>query len=199
MASEVAVRVVHEGLWRGNAHRWSTVYPYYGNYHDIGDDLLDAIHDLDGEMCYPDPTTPGTTVEVAFYNLTDGGTSLISKAYGDAFSGTCWASVDTREAVRQLETCAVLNWAGGLSRTGKPVKFRKYVHAVADTNVAVGEPDISGTVQTELEARMTSLITALSPFGLAMGNARRFVGSAVSVDEFYGNHQMPRGRRRKST
>jgi hypothetical protein len=199
VADNIAVRVTHQDFWRGNEHKWSTVYPYYGTYHDIGDTLLDAIHDLDSEMCYPDPDIPGITTEVAFYNLSSGGTSLISKSYADPYAGTCWASVDTVPAVRNRETCLVLNWPGGLSRTGKPVNFRKYVHAVADTDVANGSSDLSGTIVTEIEARMTSLITALSPFGLAMGNSRRFAGSAVVVDTYYGNHQMPRGRRRKST
>jgi len=195
--AEYVVVVEHQDYWRGNEHKWSTVYPYVGTLSGSPTSSLTEVRDLDAAMCYPDPTTPGTILGASLYNVTAKGSPIATVA-GRSYLGTDWnhdTSLTAAEPNR--EVCAVVEWSAGLSSTGKPVKFRKFIHAVPIKCAGVAPGLIDDTSVSNLQATADELIIAMAGVGLAMGNARRFVGSTVTVPVFYGNHQMPRGRRKK--
>lgn len=195
--AEYCVTVQHQDFWRGQEHYWTTVYPYVGEATlGGGTTVTQLVGNKDAQLCYADPTSPGYITKVSLYDLTAKGTPLEVYDSGIAYNGDAWVPSGTPNADPVRETCAVLNWPAGMSRTGKPVFFRKYIHAVPLSAAVAGGVDINSDSSTAIGTVMGQFITLLAGHGLAMGNARRFAGSAVTVDGHYGNHQMPRGRKR---
>jgi hypothetical protein len=91
-----------------------------------------------------------------------------------------------------------VQWVAGLSRTGKPVYFRKWYHCVPVSDPVGGSPDIAPTQVTALATAAQALVGVVASYGITMGSpSGRFAGVA-SVSPMYENHQMPRGRRRKA-
>jgi hypothetical protein len=193
--------VVHTDTWRDNpAHRWTTVYPFVGTLAGLVDADLENFGVLDASMCYNGSNGVGAITEVSMYDATAKGTALLRHTAPIDYVGDNWAaSGGTAPQEQNREVAAVVNWPAGMSRTGKPVNFRKYFHAVPSrTSKTSGTDDIVSTDVGLIEAWAATVVVAFAPQGLAMGNARRFAGTSPTVDVFYGNHQMPRGRKRKS-
>lgn len=198
--------VRHVRYWRGTVHRWSTSYRFTGSLTaPLDPTAASTLLLADDKMCYSSSSgaVAGGTYACEIY-AASGGTPLASYTRFDwetpaswiPYAATAWGSrTPAQDAV--AETAALVEWPAGLSRTGKPVKFRKFYHAVPDTSGPGSSPDIPTATQATLAAQANNVSICLySGYGIALGSAGRLPGTPV-VLPFYVTHQMPRGRRKK--
>nr|CRY97311.1 hypothetical protein [uncultured prokaryote] len=207
MATNYGLVIRHSSWWRGNQHRWSCVYPYVSTGSPVGlseAGILGAVQ-AHADIVWMGPDNDqGNLYEAEFYNLDAGGSALLTVAYGvqeDYGSGLeCGAAWENQTVLKQstAEVALLLEWDGGLSRTGKPVTFRKFIHGVQVSNAADGGNDITSTTEAAITTRMTTIQNHFVDDNLALGNTRRLAGTNNGPSVRYYNHQMPRGRRRKS-
>jgi hypothetical protein len=199
--------VRHVRYWRGDVHRWSTVYPFLGTLTSaLTSSDAETLLLADDKMCFGINAGDGGTYECDLYDTASGGVPVASYIAFDwttpgswiKYGGAAWTGGTVFET--QAETSLAVTWPAGLSRTGKPVVLRKWYHAVPVSVGTAGQtPDIATGNLTSLKAQAVVLINALSAKGLVMGSASgRFAGTVPVVSPFYENHQMPRGRRRKA-
>lgn len=202
--TEYAAVVRHVGYWRGTIHRWSTVYPFVGEAALSGTTAVDAVKTVDDALCWGPSENDGGIFESSLYDLTHKGMPIETNTYFDytdpgawlGYGGAGWTEGTGLIYDPSLETAMLIEWAGGIGRTGKPVTFKKWIHAVPRSNSTVGVPDLNDPVLSDLLAEANTVQTILSGHGLLMGNSRRLAGDA-HVNHYYGNHQMPKGRKRK--
>jgi hypothetical protein len=199
--------VRHVRYWRGAVHKWSTVYPFVGTLSVTNQGTaLNAIFAMEQSILYPG-TAPhsGGIWELAMYDQSSGGvpTFVQSKFDPDTptawvnYTGASWSPVAT-PVEQAAETSMVVTWAAGLSKSGKPVEFRKWYHQVPQATATPPVQDIAPAVITAIEAEITAGINIVGGLGAPMGSGGRFASLSPIVQPFYGNHQMPRGRRRKA-
>lgn len=192
-------QVVCVGMWRGKIKRWNTTF------HINSSSLTASVKNVMMRSGYPNPgdvagACSGGVASIAVYNAT-GGAPISNTIYFDwetpsewiPYSGEAWAGVTAGTPIDASGESAVTvegNMAG-LSATGKPVKTRKYLHAIPSrTAAAFADPDIEAGPLAALQALFTPAI---------MCNPAGVQPATVSVDEWYGNHQRVRGRRRTVT
>lgn len=196
----------HVRYWRGQIHKWSCSYSFTGSGASPDTALCTAFRNAESPLLYPDSTTNANGIwEVEVY-LASGGVPVASETFFDPDvvaswippTGTGWGT-PTAHIEPAAEVALLVTWLAGLSKTGKPVTFRHFYHAVPATTMGGGAtPDISAATAASLQTAATALQTSLaSGYGLVMGNARRLAGQPPTIDQFYSNHQMPRGRRKK--
>jgi hypothetical protein len=195
----------HARFWRGAVHRWSTSYEFTGSGPTPDSTACDQLSAQENKLIYSPLTgnTLGGVSEVTFY-LASGGTPVTEKVYYDWTTPASWIvpptsvwSPRTTAIESNAEVALDIRWAAGLSSSGKPVFFRKWIHAVPLSASTGSTPDVGSTQLSALVTQANVLSGCLqTSYGLVMGNARRIAGTP-SVLGFYGNHQMPRGRRRK--
>ncbi len=206
MPTALKFTVRHVRYWRGAIHRWSTDYSYVGSSSlspDAG--LCSSLLNLDDHMCYAGGSTEGGTYECAVYDPRAGGTALAVYTRfawdtpGDwiGYGGAAWTTTGL-DFEAAAEPCLLVEWPAGKSKTGKPVAFRKYYHAIPVSQAgSAGAHDVATADVTSLEAGAEALRSFLGAQGWSLGTpAGRLAGTGV-VSPFYGSHQMPRGRRRK--
>lgn len=191
-------QVVSVGMWRGQIKRWNTTF------HRTVNNATSYFYDKMTAAGYKAPgdvlgACSGGVSSIAVYNVL-GGAPLSRTIYFDwktpstwiPYTGTAWASIDPTTPLDAAGESAVVvegNMAS-LSSSGKPVKTRKYLHAVPSrTGPTYSDPDVPTAVATALEGIFTPAAMA-NPIGVAP--------ATVSVDAWYGNHQRVRGRRRTS-
>lgn len=200
--AEYQVSIRHLDSWRGvHNHKWTTDYPYVGTLGGISDATLTAFAEQEAEICYNGTNGEGFIDSIALYDLSAKGSPLVElSGLAMAYTGGAWTAAENLKAQElQREVSLLIEWAGGMSRTGKPVTFKKYIHAVpAGLAAAPEDEDVAGGNKTGIEAAAEFFVTALAGSGLAMGNARRFAGDTPTAAPYLVNHQMPRGRKRKS-
>jgi hypothetical protein len=207
-ASQYRAVVRHVRYWRGQIQRWSTVYPFYGSLSPAFT-ITDAENflALDDAMCYALNATDGGTYECDLYDSATGGVPLVTYIKFNWESPGAWVKPSAAAwsgAPPAVDTSAVaeiamsVTWPGGISKTGKPVKFRKWYHLVPNYAVEGTAADIPTANVTTLTTGANNIAAAFAAKGLSMGNARTLAGSPATVNPYYGNHQMPRGRRRKA-
>lgn len=195
----------HVRYWRGQVHKWSTVYPLTGSI-SPGDyfSALTHIHEMEQAVCYPAPGgAGGGNWEVALYDQATGGVPIQVITYFDPeipgdwipYTGTAWSSLTTA-LEGNAEVALQVEWLAGLSRTGKPVSFRKWYHAVPQLASGNTAPDVNSTNRTAIAGTIQANLAPLGGLGLLLGNGRRLAAATPLVSSFFGNHQMPRGRRR---
>jgi hypothetical protein len=203
MSYRVVVR--HVRYWRGVIQRWSTVYQYGGSLTSAltASDAA-AFLALDAGMCYGPAPSDGGAYQCEIYNHATGGVPVVTyNAFAYDAPGT-WVAYGTANwpgsglvFEGSAETALQVEWPSGFSSTGKPVFQRKWYHSVASSTSTGATPDIGAAIITDLTTQANKFQGALSARGLTMQTSTgRFAGTAV-VKPFYGNHQMPRGRRRK--
>lgn len=157
-------------------------------------------------MCYSHEAADGGSFNCEIYDKGAGGTPVASYTAFDWTTPASWiryagyttawgASSAAFENI--AEVAALVEWPAGLSSTGKPVKFRKFIHAVPATAGIGSSADIASGIQTSLAtAANNAAICLYAGYGIALGTSGRLPGTPV-VKPFYVTHQMPRGRRRK--
>lgn len=189
-------QVVSVGMWRGKIKRWNTTL------HFSLSSLTSDVHDIMQKSSYPNPgdalgACSGGVASIAVYNAS-GGAPVSVTTYFDwqapttwiPYTGEAWASVTPGTPLDAAgESAAVIvGHMAGLSRTGKPVTTRKYLHAVPSrTSADYSDPDI--------EAGPLAALAALWTVGW-MANPSGVNPASVSINPYYGNHQRVRGRRR---
>lgn len=189
-------QVVSVGLWRGKIKRWNTTFhstsvsalpAFYSRMQASG---YKAAGDVIGDCS-------GGTASITRYAAA-GGPPLEQVVYFDwqtpsewiPYTGTIWATIDPATPVDAAGESALVveGLMAGLSVTGKPVRTRKYLHAVPSrTAAAWDDPDVPSAVVTAAEALWTPTY---------MQNPAGVSPASVSVDQWYGSHQRVRGRRR---
>lgn len=195
----------HVRYWRGSVHRWSTVWRFTGTITSANyASATAAIKTLEMGVNYPGISAKqGGIYEIAIYDHATGGVPVQTTTYFDwtnptvwvDYTGVGWASPHG-VAVGNAETAILVEWAGGLSSSGKPVKFRKWFHMTPVTVATSGAADISPTDQSGLAAIINTQVAVVGGLGAPMGNGGRLAATTAVVNPHYGNHQMPRGRRR---
>lgn len=189
-------QVVSVGMWRGKIKRWNTTF-HTGDGTDLND-----IHTAMQRTGYPNPgdavgACSGGVASIARYAST-GGAPLQSVVYFDwqtpstwiPFTGEAWAGITEGTPIDASGESAalIIGNLGTLSRTGKPMSTRKYLHAIPSRTAAdFSDPDIPSAIATALAGSFRTGLM-LSPSGATP--------QSVVADEWYGNHQRVRGRRR---
>lgn len=198
--------VRHVGYWRGVVHKWSTVYHFSGVATvDWSASDCNSIRTLDDEMCYGPSVRDGGTYEALIYNSVSGGVPVATDTTFDpddtgvwpGFAGTRWTGEEI-DAVVPREVALLVHWSAGLSSSGKTVQLRKWWHAVPDTDVEPGLPDISATPAAGLLTGATALTNCFASHGYTMSSGSGRLAGAATVETYFNNHQMPRGRRRRA-
>nr|CRY96083.1 hypothetical protein [uncultured prokaryote] len=196
----------HISYWRGNPHKWSTVYQYVGTPSTAIDTAAcQTMLGLDDAMCYGPGAAGGGTYECEIYDQASGGVAVASYTAFDptdvgawpGYSGAAWADTHTYYEAN-LEASLSVEWAAGLSKSGKPVKLRKWYHALPFALVTPPAHDISTTDLTSLAAGALALTHGLGSYGLLLGSSTGRLAGSAQVNPYYESHQMPRGRRRKA-
>lgn len=197
--------VKHVGYWRGAIHRWSTAWPFVGLAALSGTTTVDAVADYDQGFCVGS-AADGGIFESSLYDLTAKGMPIETHTYFDYASPSSWTGYDSAgyfaiPTVEKgtLESALGAQWPAGLSRTGKPVYFRKWFHAIGESAATTpGSPDVSTANAGSLATYAALAPTLLAAHGLAMGNSRRLAQATDSfADAFFQAHQIPKGRKRK--
>lgn len=189
-------QVTSVGMWRGQIKRWNTTFHY------TSATATAAIKTAMQKSGYKAPgdivgACSGGVAMITVYNAT-GGAPISQTIYFDwktpstwiPYTGEIWASIPADTPIDAAgESALVLVGAmPGLSRTGKPVSTRKFLHAVPSRSAAsYSDPDVPAAVQT-------AAVSAW--FAGYLSNPAGVGPTAVTVEEWYGNHQRVRGRRR---
>lgn len=204
--TDYRVVVRHVRYWRGAVHKWSTVYPLNGSV-SSGDyaSICDVAHTLDNGVCFPGSVgLAGGIYEVSLYNVATGGVPIAVHNYFDpdvpsawlAYTGSGWPSGPTI-VEPAAEVALQVEWNAGFSSSGKPVRFRKWYHAVPVADSSPGAPDLDSDQLTSLAAWLNVRVSSFAAYGAVLGNASRLASTTPQISPYYGNHQMPRGRKRK--
>lgn len=189
-------QVVSVGMWRGKIKRWNTTF------HTSSSTDLNDIHTAMQKACYPNPgdvvgACSGGVASISRYGAT-GGAPQQQVVYFDwqvtstwiPFTGEAWSGIDAGTPLDASgESAAIIvGDLGTLSRTGKPMSTRKYLHAIPSrTAAAFDDPDIPPATVTALQGVFRASLLQ-SPSGATP--------VAITVPPWYGNHQRVRGRRR---
>ena len=190
-------QVVSVGLWRGKIKRWNTTL------HRSTSGAISSIYLVMQKSGYKAPgdvagACSGGVASITQYNSA-GGAPTAQTVYFDwetpstwiPYTGEYWASVPAGTPVDASGESAlvVVGHMAGLSITGKPVTTRKYLHAIPSRSAAsYSDPDVDA-------ATATAFLTGWTP--TMMANASGNGPITVTVNEWYGNHQRVRGKRRK--
>nr|CRY96133.1 hypothetical protein [uncultured prokaryote] len=195
----------HVRYWRGQVHRWSTVYPFTGSV-SAGSygAAIAALKTMEQGICYGGSVVAGGLYEIALYDHASGGVPVAVQTYFDwtapggwvNYTSAGWASGTSPAVLDVAEAALQLEWQAGLSRSGKPVLFRKWYHAVPTVLPTPGAPDVPTTNISSLKTLAQTQMAAISALGITLGNSSRLAATTPTVRPYYGNHQMPRGRRR---
>lgn len=187
------------GMWRGKIKRWNTTF------HASSPSFTGTLNGYMQKSGWPNPgdavgACSGGLASITVYNAT-GGAPIQQTTYFDwqtpstwiPFTGEAWVGVPPGTVVDASGESAVTieGNMSGLSATGKPVKTRKFLHAIPSrTATDYTEPDIDTASLAALKALFSTTLMA-NPAGVEP--------ATVTVDEWYGNHQRVRGRRRTSS
>lgn len=197
--------VRHVGYWRGQIHRWSTSYVYSGTADSppSGADCLKMLQ-WDDAMCYGGSASESGTYECAVYDMSRKGTHIAIITLFDwkdpgtwvNMAGTAWTTTGVFQDPTR-ENALVVEWAGGLGATGKPVYFRKWYHAVPVSSTTGAGAQISAADQASLLAHARTAQGIHGDNGLLLQAKSGRIAGEPRVLNYYGNHQMPKGRRKK--
>lgn len=205
------IELEKQGYWRGEQHTWVNRYVMSGSDPSSSDatTVIQALHDIETKIHFPVSSGGGWGfVEGRAYGSGGGypfatiawNTSLVpSSATG--FTGTVYPS-GPAYTPGPLESCLLIETKiNGLNSRGKPIYLRKYIRALA-TNIG------TSTDQLPLPtAFLSAVATAVAPWQTGMGAnswvviavSGRQAASAPTVHNFGVNHQVPRGRKRKTS
>lgn len=205
--TEYRIVTRHVRYWRGAIHKTSTVWPFTGTI-AAGSyaAAIAAMYTAEQAVGYKqNSVTAGGVYEIALYNSSTGGVPVAVTTYFPwatpgswiPYTGTGWYT-STPPADNNAETALQVEWPAGLSSSGKPVYFRKWFHMVPDDAFAPGVADLTTSQAGTLASVLHTGTSTVAGLGAPMGRAGRFAASAGTVALYFGNHQMPRGRRRKA-
>lgn len=199
--------VRHVGYWRGQVHRWSTNYVFFGTP-DSPPSAEDCQTMLlwDDQMCYGGNVSESGTYECAVYDLSKKGTHIAIYTRFDWKdpatwinpSGAAWTTTGVQKD-QTMEVALVVEWAGGLGATGKPVYFRKWYHNVPISNPTGAGAQISAADLMSLSAHASGVRGLFGANGLLFGSKAGRIAGSPRILNWYGNHQMPKGKKKRKT
>lgn len=189
-------QVVSVGMWRGKIKRWNTTL------HMAQSNLVGNVQQLFAKSGWKEAgdvvgACSGGVASISVYNAS-GGAPISVTTYFDwqtpstwiPYTGTLWAAVDPAtplDAAGESAIVIVGNMAA-LSASGKPVKTRKYLHAVPSrTAASYLDPDVDSVTAAAFESSWATDFL-LNPAGVAP--------VTTQAEVWYGNHQRVRGRRK---
>lgn len=197
----------HVRYWRGVAHKWSTVYPFTGtlasgNYAAA----IAALKTLEMGVNYCGTgTIAGGVYEIALYDQSSGGVPVAVTTYFPAATPGSWVAYTSAgyashayPVISVAEAALQVEWLAGLSSSGKPVSFKKWFHAVPEIGASPGSPDVLAGDVTTLQTLINTQMAVIGGLGILLGSGSRLAATTCTVRNQFGNHQMPRGRRRKA-
>lgn len=193
--------------WRGAPKTWSCSYEFTGTLSGtLGTSDAQAVFNAHSKLCYNAGSTNGGPYRCDIYDQNAGGIAIASYVAFDPSvvanwappPGSVWGGVPGTTVNEPAEGALLVEWAGGLSSSGKPVKFKKFIHQAKGVASAAGAPDVSASDVTALTAAANAVTGTLGSKGLTLGVGGRLAGAA-SVKNYYVNHQLVRGRRRRVT
>jgi hypothetical protein len=197
----------HVRYWRGAVHRWSTVWRFTGTLPSGSlAAATTAIKTLEDAVGYKGVTgNNGGCYEVAIYDHATGGVPIDTTTYFDwttpgswiPYTSSGWTST-SNPIDAQAEVAMAVQWHAGLSVTGKPVIFRKWFHSVPVNLSTPPSVDLSAAQITSLQTAINNQVAVVGGLGAPMGTGGRLAATSCIVRPYFGNHQMPRGRRRKA-
>lgn len=200
--------VRHVRYWRGNPHKWSTVWPFTGTFASSSyNSVCVQLHAMEQAVNYVESGGGGGGVyEVALYDQASGGVPVQVISYFDpeipgdwiAYTGSAWTTTG-EQLVSAAEVALQVEWPGGLSSSGKPVAFRKWFHSVPANPSTPPAPDVSTADKGTLASAFEGTLDAIGGLGAPMGRGGRLAATTPVISSFFGNHQMPRGRRKPPT
>lgn len=197
-----------QGYWRGLLHNFSIV----GNHSGTSFGQSDAQTFMEGTaspyaLCFGVFQCSSIVVVASRYYDGQASAPVFAAEYNEANpvptplvpTGLAYGT-DTSEDYLPLEVCCDLSSDIGLSATSKPVYNRKYLRGVPKTALAVG------TENSPVFTIATAGVAAASSLGNGdLYGGRYYISpGARSADNWVastqcGNHQIPRGRKRKAT
>lgn len=194
----------HVRYWRGQIKRWSMSWEMTGSLtKPLDTTACQTLLLAADKLCYAGANTPGGSYQCTAY-AKGGGVPLATytrfawNTPGSwiAYGGNATWSSTSLPFENAAEVAALIEWPAGLSKRGKPVTFKKFIHAVPSSSSAPGVADISAGVATALANQAnTASVSLYAGYGIALGNASRLPGSP-QTKTFYASHQMRRGRRK---
>lgn len=196
----------HVRYWRGAIQKWSTVYPLTGSISssDYGA-VIAALKVLEQGVCYGgNLAANGGLYEIALYDQATGGVPVAVTTYFPegtpgswvAYTGAAWTLSSSLGIIPEAETALQVEWPAGLSKSGKPVIFRKWYHSVPYVLAAGPAVNVAPADVAAIQAFIQAQMSVIGGLGLLLGNSSRLAAMTPRVLAYYGNHQMPRGRRR---
>nr|CRY96108.1 hypothetical protein [uncultured prokaryote] len=199
------IQVEHARYWRGQPHRWSTVYHFNlaAARAPIDASACDAFAAAEKPLLYPGGTTSNGISSISIYGPS-GGTPIAAKTYFDWHVPASWVNAGIGAAwtgasgpLATAEVALVVKSPTQLSRTGKPVFLRKWYHGVPAINDGA-TAEVTSSQITAITAAFVALGSSLTAtYGLVYASPSGAVPGTPTVQPFFGNHQMPRGRKRK--
>lgn len=189
-------QVVCVGMWRGKIKRWNTTL------HMPSTSSTTTVKNAFQACGWPNPgdavgDCSGGVASITIY-ASSGGAPISQTTYFDwqvpstwiPYTGSAWSGVDPATPVDASGESAlvVVGNMAAKSSSGKPVKTRKFLHAIPSrTETDYTLPDIDSTSLAAL--KLAFPVTLLSsPSGVQP--------SSSDIEPYYGNHQRVRGRRR---
>lgn len=204
------VDIKHARYWRGVPHAWSTRYIISGptpdstTFFNIAAELLQIERDI----LYGGSGggTVGGFLETRTYTG-QGGAPTNVVTYGQlatpsswlTYNGAPWVGITGLDFVDAAEACfEVRTPLQGLSSRGKPVYLRKFFHSVGQV-----QGDYSGNLPaaavTQIAPHIAPWTNGSLPGGrVIISPSGRQSSGPPTVQPYLGNHQMPRGRKRRA-
>lgn len=201
--------VRHVRYWRGNLHHWSTVYHFSGTPTSAFTSAdATTLLNADRAFCYTGAAANGGTYECDIYSQASGGVPITSvRAFDPTVPGAFIADVGSNYSSTTsfayettAENALLVEWAAGISSSGKGVRLRKWFHAVSSAATTSGTgSQVSTPNITSLTAAANTMVNVFGSKGMVMASSTGRLAGAATVSPFYSNHQMPRGRKRKTS
>lgn len=194
--------------WRTGLHEWHLT----GNHSGSSFSATDAQTFMEGAsspfaLCFAPfiSSSDGTVTRTAYYNGQDSA-PVFTNTYSETNpvptplepTGNAWLASGPQEP---LEVCVMLEARAGLGSTSKPVFLRKYVHGVPTGNIASGTDGVPNWVFAGAAATAATKMGDGSWFGSRVyiaPSGRQPASNDWQALVVPGNHQMPRGRKRKA-
>lgn len=201
----------YEALWRGAPHQFHVG----GNHSGAAFNASDAQSFMEGESSVaalsiaPFQSNPGVSVISSRYYNGVQATPVYERIYGEEYPvpeaiRPTMAAYTTGGGgpVLPLEVCVMVESPAGMSKTGKPVYLRKFLRGAP-----VGALDVSGSGDAIFTIGAEGAAAATAYGDGSWFGERVYIGpsgtqgtstSWIALQQ-PGNHQVPRGRKRKGS
>jgi hypothetical protein len=204
------IEIRKQGFWRGSVHIFDNRYVLSGVTPDAADatTAINALQVMENKLFPLVPAAFGVGFVSGHAYAASGGPPFATvnfnvdedPATATGFSGPSPAY--TSLAFNgPLEVCLDVRIPlAGLSSTGKPVFCRKFYRGIWVTGESFNDTPILAADLAKVNATLAPLATGFAPNAyVVIGVSGRQPTGSVTAQQFLANHQVPRGRKRKTT